>query len=143
MNNDTHIKIKKILDYVYPDCYSIKDIFDSEVDLTIVSIVITPTPQSEYIKSLQTLFQQIITDTSVCIDINNNVISEIEKIKEDVYVYAQKAKYFNKPIDLPPQNAFVRKITHGYINKKLNLKSESVGVGRDRHIVIHPIVASE
>ena len=138
MNIDTHIKIQKILDYVYPGSYTINEIIDSEVGLTILSVSIAPAPHTEYINSLQTLFQQLIDDETVCIDIHNNVISEIEKIKEDAYMYTQKAVYYNLPVELPPQNAFVRKIIHGYISNKPGVRSESVGVGRDRHIVIHP-----
>ncbi len=139
MNKDTHIKIQKILDYVYPSLYTVKEIIDQEVGLTILSITITPTPHTEYIESLHTLFQQIITDDTVCVDIHNNVISEIERIKEDAYMYVQKSIYYNKPVELPPQNAFIRKIVHGYISKKPGVRSESAGTGRDRHIVIHPI----
>lgn len=138
MKQDAHTTLKTILDYVYPGTYTINEIVDSTVGLTILSVNITPTPHTEYINSLQTLFQQLINDDTVCIDIHNNVISEIEKIKEDAYMYTQKAIYYNIPVELPPQNAFVRKIVHGYISNKKGVNSESVGVGRERHIVIHP-----
>lgn len=136
MNTNTHTTIKKILDYVYPGLYKINEFFDSEIGLNIISITITPTPHKDYILSLQTLFQQMINDESVCVDINGSVVSEIEKIKEDVYMCTQKVSYYKKPISLPPQNAFVRKIVHGYISNKTEFKSESVGIGRERHIVI-------
>jgi len=140
MNNDTHTKLRKILDYVYPDSYTIEEINDTDVGLTILSIIVKPTPNTEHITSLQTIFQQIITDETVCIDIHKNVISEIEKIKEDAYMYIQKVLYYNKPVVLPAQNAFIRKIIHGYISNKPGVRSESVGVGRERHIVIHPVL---
>ena len=136
MKNYTHPKEKKILYYIFPESYSVSEINDTEVGLVILSINITPTPHTEYINSLQTLFQQLVNDDTVCIDIHNNVISEIEKIKEDAYMYMQKAIYYNTPIVLPAQNAFIRKIVHGYVAGKPGFKSESVGVGRDRHIVI-------
>ncbi len=138
MKQDAHTTLKTILDYVYPGTYTINEIVDSTVGLTILSVNITPTPHTEYINSLQTLFQQLIKDDTACIDIHNNVISEIEKIKEEVYMYTQEAAYYKKPVELPPQNAFVRKMVHGYISNTPGFISESVGIGRERHIVIHP-----
>ncbi|MGI9118157.1 MAG: R3H domain-containing nucleic acid-binding protein [Minisyncoccia bacterium] len=138
MNTDTHIKLKTILDYVYPGSYTLTQTTDKEIGLELINVDIKPNPGTDCISSLNTIFQQIIEDDSVCININNNLASEIEKIKEDLYMYTQKVLYYNQPVVLPAQNAFVRKIVHGYISNKPGFRSESVGVGRERHIVIHP-----
>jgi hypothetical protein len=138
MKNDTHKIIETILDHVYPTSYTIIESVDTEIGLTILSAVITPVPHRDIVESIQILLQQIATDDTVCIDINGELIREIQRIKEEAYMHVQKALYYNQPSVLQPMNAFARKIIHGYAGMHKNVRSESEGTGRDRHIVIYP-----
>ncbi|MDD5147382.1 MAG: KH domain-containing protein [Candidatus Daviesbacteria bacterium] len=47
-----------------------------------------------------------------------------------------------KPLDLEPMVPWQRRIVHMAISEIKGLSSESVGEGRDRHIVIKPVVKS-
>jgi len=53
---------------------------------------------------------------------------------------AHKAMVTKKDIELPAMNAYERRLVHMEITTHPELKTESVGTGRDRHIVIKHIV---
>lgn len=52
---------------------------------------------------------------------------------------AKKAKMSKGEIPLPPMNSYERRLVHVEIATNPDLKTESVGIGKDRHIVIIPI----
>lgn len=52
---------------------------------------------------------------------------------------AKKAKMSKGKVPLPPMNSYERRLVHVEIATNPDLRTESVGVGKDRHIVIIPI----
>jgi spoIIIJ-associated protein len=52
---------------------------------------------------------------------------------------AKKAKMSKGEVSLPPMNSYERRLVHVEIASNPDLKTESVGVGKERHIVIIPI----
>ncbi len=52
---------------------------------------------------------------------------------------AKKAKMSKSEVALPPMNSYERRLVHMEIATNPDLKTESFGVGRERHIVIVPI----
>ncbi len=51
---------------------------------------------------------------------------------------AKKAAMTKGEVALPPMNAYERRLVHVEISMNPDLKTESVGAGRDRHIIIQP-----
>jgi spoIIIJ-associated protein len=51
---------------------------------------------------------------------------------------AKKAAMTKGEVTLPPMNAYERRLVHVEISMNPDLKTESVGAGRDRHIIIQP-----
>lgn len=49
---------------------------------------------------------------------------------------AHKAMITKSEVELPPMNAYERRLVHLEITSNPSLKTESVGLGKDRHIVI-------
>ncbi len=49
---------------------------------------------------------------------------------------AKKAKISKSEVSLPPMNSYERRLVHMEIASNPDLKTESVGAGKDRHIVI-------
>lgn len=49
---------------------------------------------------------------------------------------AHKAMVTKNEIELPPMNAYERRLIHLEITSNPSLKTESMGLGRERHIVI-------
>lgn len=72
----------------------------------------------------------------IIIDVNNYQKEKIDRIKTTVFMMAERARFFKNRVELPPMNAFERRIVHEYISKHDDLSSESAGLGRDRRVVI-------
>lgn len=75
----------------------------------------------------------------VHIDINN-----YRKEREDLIIKlaraaARKSADIKKEIPLPAMNAYERRIVHAELAAHPDIKTESVGEGKTRHIVIKPI----
>jgi len=73
------------------------------------------------------------------VDFNN-----YRKEREDLIVKlakaaAQKSATTKQEVALPPMNAFERRIVHTELAVHPDLKTESMGEGKDRHIIIKPI----
>jgi len=70
------------------------------------------------------------------IDVNNFRKKKIDSIRTTAHMLAERAKYFKSDIDVEPMTAYDRKIMHSYLQNNKNIKTESVGFGKNRHIVI-------
>jgi spoIIIJ-associated protein len=70
------------------------------------------------------------------VDVNNYQKQIIDKLKAVAHMMAERARFFKSSVDVDPMSAFERKIIHEYIQAQDDLETESVGEGRDRHIVI-------
>ena len=55
---------------------------------------------------------------------------------------AKKAMITKNEVALPAMNAYERRLVHVEISTHPDLKTESIGVGKDRHIVIQLIASS-
>lgn len=70
------------------------------------------------------------------VDVNNFRRKKIEEIRTNAHMLAERAKYFKSEIEADPMSAYDRKIMHSYLQNIKNIKTESIGLGRDRRIVI-------
>jgi len=75
----------------------------------------------------------------IIFDMEHVIRKEIEELWMEAHMLKERSLYLNKPIDLPPLNAFYRKLVHDYLARDSRIKTVSVGEGLDRHIVITPI----
>ncbi len=72
----------------------------------------------------------------VLIDINDEYQKKVEEIRSTAYMYASRVKYYQDSLEMPPMNAFERRVVHEYIQGDENLTTESIGEGKDRRIKI-------
>ena len=72
----------------------------------------------------------------VVIDANDFEKKKIENLKTVAHMMAERARYFKSSIDVDPMPAHERRIIHEFLGTMPDIKTESVGVGKDRHIVI-------
>lgn len=72
----------------------------------------------------------------VLIDFNNQQKNHIESLRATAHMMAERARYFKSSIDIDPMSAFDRRIIHAYLTKFNDIKTESTGEGKDRHIVV-------
>ncbi len=75
----------------------------------------------------------------VVIDINNYRKQRQELIVELAKAAARKAVATKEPITLPPMNAFERRLVHTELMGRPDLTTESMGEGKERHVIVKPI----
>jgi spoIIIJ-associated protein len=75
------------------------------------------------------------------VDINGFQKKHIENIRAIAHMMSERARYFKSNIEVDPMSAFERRIVHEFLSEASDLKTESMGAGRDRRVVIKYIGA--
>lgn len=75
--------------------------------------------------------------TRVNVDIADYKKNHAERIEQQAQGWVQQVKKSGQPMDLKPMNAADRRTVHKLAGEE-GLSTESVGEGRDRHIVLKP-----
>lgn len=75
----------------------------------------------------------------VVVDINNYRRKREDLILEIARVTARKSIAEKKEMPLPIMNAYERRLVHTELTKYPDIKTESVGEGRERYVVIKPL----
>jgi spoIIIJ-associated protein len=93
------------------------------------------------LNALQFLFGQILSQEineliKVQIDVNDYRQRRKEYLKSLAYRAVKEAKESGQDTELPPLSPFERRIVHMTLKDEEGIKTESEGVGEDRHIVI-------
>ncbi len=76
---------------------------------------------------------------TVFVDVNNYRRDREKLIIELAQAAARKALTTKSPVDLPALNAYERRLVHVELATRPDVKTESIGEGKDRHVVIKPI----
>lgn len=76
---------------------------------------------------------------AVFLDVNNYRRERERLIVELAQAAARKAVTSKAPVDLPVLNAYERRLVHVELATRPDIKTESTGEGKDRHVVIRPI----
>ena len=63
-------------------------------------------------------------------------VSKEEELKKSAQSWGEKVLEESKELELEPQSPWQRRVVHMVISEMKGLSSESIGEGRDRHIVI-------
>lgn len=75
----------------------------------------------------------------VVVDINNYRTQRHELILELARAAARKATATKSEIVLPPMNAYERRLIHVELAGRPDLKTESLGEGKERSVIVKPI----
>ena len=75
----------------------------------------------------------------VFVDVNNYRKNREDLIVKLAKAAARKAATEKKTIALPAMNAYERRLVHSELAMHPDIKTESEGEGKDRHVVIQPI----
>lgn len=75
----------------------------------------------------------------VFVDVNNHRKEREDLIVKLAKATAKKAMITKEEISLPPMNAYERRIIHAELAMNPDLKTESAGEGKGRHVVVKPI----
>jgi spoIIIJ-associated protein len=85
------------------------------------------------------LKNQNFAHTRVNVDIADYKKHRAERLAKQAEDWFKEVKESGKPKDLSPMNAADRRVVHKAASD-FGLESESVGEGRDRHIVLKPVL---
>jgi predicted RNA-binding protein Jag len=76
---------------------------------------------------------------SILIDINDFQKKRVENIRAVAHMMSERARYFKANVEVDPMSAFDRRIVHEFLSNAIDLKTESVGFGPTRRVVIRYI----
>jgi spoIIIJ-associated protein len=80
--------------------------------------------------------------TNFLIDVNNYYENQMEKVRANARMLAQRARLFKHDVELPPQSAYERLVVHELFADDPEIGTESAGEGKFRHIVLKYKVGS-
>lgn len=99
--------------------------------------------RGESLDSLQLLVNQMLARKTgeesfkrVVVDVMNWREQKEEELKESARAWGKQVLESGKQLELEPQSSWQRRVIHMVIGEMEELESESIGEGRDRHIVI-------
>jgi len=77
-------------------------------------------------------------DLPFLLDVNDYQMKRIEEIRNIARMSAQRVIFFKKEIEMEPMTAYDRRIVHSVLGECVDIKTESVGDGFERRVVIKP-----
>jgi len=77
----------------------------------------------------------------ILVDINGYQKKRVEDVRAVAHMMSERARYFKSNIEVNPMPSFERRIVHEFLSDATDLKTESVGMGNTRRVVIKYIGA--
>lgn len=75
-------------------------------------------------------------ETSFIIDINGFQKKRVDNTRAIAHMMSERARYFKADVEVDPMSAFERRIIHEFLSNAVDLKTESIGLGLSRRVVI-------
>lgn len=72
------------------------------------------------------------------VDVNSYIENQKEALMEKVLETIDKVQKKQKPVELPPMNAYERRLVHMKVAAKSDLETDSIGEGDERRVVVKP-----
>jgi spoIIIJ-associated protein len=99
--------------------------------------------RGEHLMAINHLLTKIVAKASgdkpakrFFVDVNDYQEKLIEELKLKAKIMSERARSFKADIELPPMSAYERMLVHTYLDSASDLKTESVGEGKGRRVVI-------
>ena len=70
------------------------------------------------------------------IDVNDYQSGMVEKLKLQAIMLANRARDLKSDVEMEPMTSYERLVVHGALTDQPNIKTESIGQGKDRRLVI-------
>ena len=81
--------------------------------------------------------------TSFVVDVNNYQGRKTEELKSKAAMLAERARYFKSDVEMNPMTPYERMIIHSIFSNTKDIKTESMGEGKNRRVVIKYIAIEE
>jgi len=99
-------------------------------------------PRGEHLRALNMLSRRLIETkhgeeaASFLIDVNGYQEAQLETVRQNARILAQRARLFKHDVELEPMNPYERLVVHELFSEDPDIKTESAGEGKFRHIVL-------
>ena len=98
--------------------------------------------KGESLRALNTVARRLVEQkhgeeaANFLIDVNGYHESQMERVRQNARMLAQRARLFKHDVELAPQSAYERLVVHELFAEDPEIKTESAGEGKFRHIVL-------
>jgi spoIIIJ-associated protein len=99
-------------------------------------------PHGEHLRSLNTLARRLVEAkhgeeaASFIVDVNGYHEEKLEAVRQNARMLAQRARLFKRDVEMSPMSPYERLVVHELFAEDPEIKTESSGEGRFRHIVL-------
>ena len=99
-------------------------------------------PHGEHLRALTLIARRIVEQkygeeaASFLIDINGYQEAQLEGVRQQARMLAQRARLFKHEVEMPPMSSYERLVVHELFADDPEIKTESAGDGKFRHIVL-------
>ncbi len=99
-------------------------------------------PNGDHLRALNSIARRLAESkhgeeaASFLIDVNGHHEAEMEKVRQNARMLAQRARLFKHDVDLEPMSPYERLVVHELFAEDPEIKTESAGEGKFRHIVL-------
>ncbi len=96
----------------------------------------------ESLRALNTIARRMVEKkhgeeaANFLIDINDYHENQLEVVRKNALMLAQRARLFKHDVELPPMSSYERLVVHELFADDAEIKTESAGEGKFRHIVL-------
>jgi spoIIIJ-associated protein len=101
-----------------------------------------PGPHGDTLRALNLLAKRMVEHAhgeeaaAFLIDANNHHESKMEHVREQARMFAARARLFKHDVEMPPLSSYERLVVHELFADDPEIKTESAGEGKFRHIVL-------
>ena len=74
----------------------------------------------------------------IAVDINGYRDQRKAKLEEMTRNFIDRVRFFSQEVEMPSMSPMERRIVHVFVSGYDDIVSESVGIGRDRRVVLKP-----
>lgn len=99
-------------------------------------------PQGEHLRALNSVARRLVEQkygeesANFFIDVNGYREAQMERLRQSARMLAQRARLFKHDVELEPMSAYERLVVHELFAEDPEIKTESAGEGKFRHVVL-------
>src|SRR5579872_5123382 len=99
-------------------------------------------PHGEHLRAANLLLRKMVEQrhgeeqANFLIDVNNYNEEKLEQVRQGARMLAQRARIFKHDVELEPMSSYERLVVHELFAEDPEIKTESAGEGKFRHIVL-------
>lgn len=99
-------------------------------------------PHGEHLRALNTVLRRMVEtkhgedSANFLVDVNGYHEEQMEVVRSGARMLAQRARLFKHDVEMSPMSSYERLVVHELFAEDPEIKTESAGEGKFRHIVL-------